>query len=243
METNKELLGENYRELYAPYYRNHGSDARKREISAAQSVDYLTHVLRDRVFDRLLDVGAGEGSVVSLLSERGMARELFAVEVSESGIEAIKAREVPLLCDALLFDGYAIPFPDKYFDLAIAVHVLEHVEHERLLLKEIRRVARRLYVEVPLELGFRIQRSIDSGKSYGHINFYTIETLRNLLESTGMKVVKCAVRASSLEYEQHLYGVTRGRAKNVFRKWALSVAPKLAPWFMTYNGYAYAHLD
>jgi SAM-dependent methyltransferase len=239
MTGKKDLLGKQFQDLYSPYYKNHGNFLLKREISAIQTVDRMARVLANRGFDKLLDVGAGDGNVLLQLDGRGIARELFAVEVSDSGIEAIKSRKIPLLFDARLFDGYKIPYPDKYFDLAIAIHVLEHVEHERLFLKEISRVSRHAYIEVPLEHGFKIRRSIEDGKKYGHINFYTKDTLRNTIESSGMKVVESGVFASSLKYEQHLSGQFNGRIKNFIRKSALLIAPDLAPWFLVYNCYAY----
>jgi hypothetical protein len=165
------------------------------------------------------------------------------VEISGSGVEAIRSRKLDSLREAQLFDGYKIPYPDKHFDLAIAVHVLEHVEHERLFLHEMRRVARRVSIEVPLEHGLRIQRSIDSGKKYGHINFYTRETLCSLLDSSGLRVIDSRIVASSLKYEQHLYGRVRGRFKSVVRNSALALLPALAPWLMVYNAYAYCECE
>jgi hypothetical protein len=96
---------------------------------------------------------------------------------------------------------------------------------------------------VPLEHGLRIQRSIDNGKMYGHINFYTKETLRSLLSSSGLSVMECKIVPSSLRYEQHLSGRTKGWLKNLVRKSALTLAPAVAPWLMVYNAYAYCECD
>lgn len=233
------FFGTKYRDLYAPYYRSHGNSLRKREISAAQTVAYITNELGSGAFNRLIDIGAGEGSVLSLLDAHAFARELFAVEVSETGISAIKSKKISLLREAQLFDGYRIPYPDKYFDLAIAIHVIEHVEHERLFLKEMNRVARHIWIEVPLEHGFRIRRAIAVGRKYGHINFYSKETLQSLLESVGFKVLKCKVRSASLEYDQYLSGKIIGWIKNIARRIALIVAPNLAPRVIAYNGFAH----
>jgi ubiquinone/menaquinone biosynthesis C-methylase UbiE len=137
-----------------------------------------------------------------------------------------------------LSDGYRIPYSNKHFDLAITIHVLEHVEHERLFLQEIRRISRRAYIEVPLEHGFRIKRSIAAGTQYGHINFYMIATLRSLLESCGFTVTQCGVFASSLQYEQCVSGGTKGWLKHLLRTTALHVGPSLAPWFFVFNGCA-----
>lgn len=241
MSGDGDLVGKSYQQLYSGYYQNNA--LLKREISAAQTVECMAGTLSGLSIDKLIDVGAGEGSVLLEVSRRTIARELYALEISESGVEAIRSKQIPRLSSAQLFDGYRIPFPDKFFDLAIAIHVLEHVEHERLFLREMRRVSRRAYIEVPLEHGFKVRRAIAAGRKYGHINFYTRDTLRSLLESSGLKVTRTQVFASSLRYEQCLNGPVRGRIKNVARKTALAVAPDLAPLFLAYNGYALCECD
>jgi len=238
MTDNRNTVGQTYQDLYTDYYADPRNTRVKREISAVQTLDVMAQAVGARVFDRLLDVGAGDGNVLSQLHARRLAREYSAVEISASGVEAIKARQLPQLRDVQLFDGYALPYPDKSFDIAIAIHVLEHVEHERWFLREMSRVARHVYLEVPMEHGFGIRGAIASGKKYGHINFYTQPTLQSLLESTGLTVLDCKVVAPSLAYEQHLSGPVKGWIKNSIRRGALRAAPVLAPWCLTYNGYA-----
>ncbi len=239
MGDQERLVQKHYLDLYADYYGTAAETAEKREIAAEQTMGYLTGMVGNVRFDKLLDVGAGDGNVLSQLDRRAIAGELYALEISTSGIQAIKDRQLPAVKDTRLFDGYHIPYPDKYFDLAVAIHVLEHVEHERLLLREMRRVARRVYVEVPLEHGIAVRRSITNGRPFGHINFYTPATLRNLLESSGLEVTGCRVAASSLRYEQHVSGPLKGFVKSAVRRAALSAFPRAAPWFIVYNGFAY----
>ncbi len=239
MSHRDQLVHKEYQDLYADYYRTSEETLEKREISAEQTVEYLTGVIGRARYRKLLDVGAGDGNVLAQLDRLRIAEELYALEISPSGIEAIRARHLSALRDAQVFDGYHIAYPDKYFDLAVAIHVLEHVEHERMLLREMSRVARHVYVEVPLEHGLKVGRSIRDGRRFGHINFYTPDTLRSLLESSGLKVTQCRVGASSLRYEQHVSGRMRGFLKNAVRNFALRMSPGLAPWFIVYNGYAY----
>ncbi|MBI4137407.1 class I SAM-dependent methyltransferase, partial [Candidatus Roizmanbacteria bacterium] len=42
-----------------------------------------------------------------------------------------------------------LPFKDKAFDFVFCAHLLEHVEHPDRAIKELTRVARRGYIEVP----------------------------------------------------------------------------------------------
>lgn len=230
------LLGARYEALYAAYYSE--QSLRKREISASQTVAQLRRVIAGSHFSRLLDVGAGEGSVLFELDRAGIGEELYAVEISRSGVERLRAKGIPHLKGADLFDGYRIPYPDKHFDLAIAIHVLEHIEHERLFLRELGRVARRVYVEVPLELRLKVDRAISFGRQFGHINFYTPATLGALLQSTGLDVERRGVFAASMEYEALVGGQLSGRLKHLVRSLCLKVAPGIAPWLFTYIGYA-----
>ena len=49
-------------------------------------------------------------------------------------------------------DSEKLPFNDKEFDFVIASHVLEHVQNPTNFLKEISRVAKQGYIEVPTKL-------------------------------------------------------------------------------------------
>jgi DUF1009 family protein len=187
----------------------------------------------------LLDVGAGDGNVLVELSGTGVFDRMVALEISDSGIEKIKLRHISELSEIKKFDGYQISFKYKEFDLGIAIHVLEHVEHERLFLSELGRVSKKALIEVPLEHGFNIHRAILNGKKTGHINFYTIETLASLLETSGFKIIDAKVATPSVEYEQLLYGASKGRVKSIVRNTMLKFFPTIAPKFLTYNGFVY----
>ena len=77
---------------------------------------------------------------------------------------------------------------DARFDLAVLSHVLEHAEHPRRLLAEASRVARVLFVEVPLEDTWRLARDF-TPDAVGHINFYSMASLRRLVQSCGLEVL------------------------------------------------------
>lgn len=236
------LLGERYDGLYKRYYDS-GTVTAKRGMSARDALQHIRSIVGPDSFNRVVDVGAGEGSLLQILDDSKFARELYALEISPSGLQAIRARNLNSLVDAKPFDGYEIPYDDKFFDLAILCHVLEHVEHERILLRELRRVARRIVIEVPLEHGFRIGRKIAISSRYGHINYYLPETALNLLATSGLRVLRSQICCSSLVYEQHVAGRTRGLITSSLRRTALRVAPRMAPWIFTYIFAAYCESD
>ena len=180
-----------------------------------------------------LDVGAGDGSVMAALCEQGFRGELSAVEISPRNVEAIKQRGLVQLKAADLFDGYSIPYRDKAFDLVIASHVLEHVEHERLFLSELKRVARYVFIEVPLESTIRLPRDYRQTNT-GHINFYSFASLRRLLQTSGLRVLQQRLYDIPLE----IVGFRNwplGLMKFSLRRGAMLVSPTLASKVFTYH--------
>lgn len=53
-------------------------------------------------------------------------------------------------------DGYRLPFKNKSFDYVICSHILEHMKNPTMFLKEVTRVGRAGYVEVPSAISERI---------------------------------------------------------------------------------------
>ncbi|WP_244511667.1 class I SAM-dependent methyltransferase [Rhizobium sp. RSm-3] len=219
--------------MYEGYYAD-GSVSEKRAIAARQSVGHIRKITDGQSFGSVIDIGAGDGAVLSELSNSHFAKTLAAVEISGSGLQAIKARRIEGLTSAEQFDGYKIPHSDKAFDLSLAIHVLEHVEHERMFLYEAKRVSQKLYIEVPLELTRNLDKSIRESGPYGHINFYTPGSFENLLKTCGFKVESLMVFPHDIEYEQHLAGKAKGWLKYQIRQNFLKLAPKTAARNMVY---------
>ncbi|WP_044591805.1 class I SAM-dependent methyltransferase [Bradyrhizobium sp. LTSPM299] len=228
------LLNEGYQQLYSDYYRPNSSLEHKRNLSADSTVEHIKSVTRGRKWKSLLDVGAGNGSVLAKIDSLGLADELYAVEISESGVSSIRDLGLSGLKEARVFDGYAIPYPDKFFELAISIHVLEHVEHERIFLRELARVAKEIVIEVPLEGGLTLSKSIKQTARFGHLNHYTVPGFLYLLRTVGIEPVEHMVTTSSAAYERHLYGGLKGTIKSAVRRGALKIAPNIAPWVLSY---------
>jgi SAM-dependent methyltransferase len=224
---------DNIIDIYDDYYAD-GKVAAKREIASIQSVGHIEALIAGETFDKILDIGAGEGAVLDKLTKKGLGNVLGAVEISTSGVEAIKSRNIPNLRSLNIFDGYSIPHADKSFDLGLAIHVVEHVEHERLFLREASRVCKKLYIEVPLEHTRNLTKAIRMSGPYGHINFYTAQTFDNLLKTSGLEVERMRVFSHDLAYEQYLAGKSKGWVKYKIRTELLRLAPKTAVRSLAY---------
>ena len=107
---------------------------------AKKDAEYLLPYLPEG--GRIIDIGAGSGTVSLVLSEKARAHFTLADVIDWN------VTQLPLV----LFDGEHLPFADKEFDAAMLVDVLHHSEKERQLMQEALRVAKRVVVlEVVLE--------------------------------------------------------------------------------------------
>ncbi|MBL0300421.1 MAG: class I SAM-dependent methyltransferase [Cytophagaceae bacterium] len=161
-----------------------------RGLGALKKAKNILEITSGKTFDKVLEIGAGDGSILKILSENNFANEYYALEISQSGIQKISSKKIKNLKLAKEFDGYLLPFENQSFDLVVLSHVLEHVEHERILLREINRVAKAVVIEVPKDYRFGADKKIKHFLSYGHINIYTPTSLKFLLISENFKILK-----------------------------------------------------
>jgi SAM-dependent methyltransferase len=203
-------------------------------LGAIDKADNVVRLCESVSHASILDVGAGEGSVLGRLAELGFGESHNAIEVSESALAAIRGRGLRSLDDCRAFDGEQIPYGDGAFDLAILSHVVEHVEYPRKLIYEAKRVAKHVFVEVPLEHHLRLPRDWVE-EDLGHINAYSDVSIRRLLQSCGLEVVNEAVtHRSRATYTYH--GDPLGVAKYAVKELALRALPALAKMLWTYHG-------
>ncbi len=83
---------------------------------------------------RILDVGMGSGSISYFLNKKGF--EVTSVDVANLSIYSD--------LKPVIYDGRRLPFKDNKFDTAIIIHVLHHCENGVDVLKEAKRVAKRV---------------------------------------------------------------------------------------------------
>ncbi len=229
--VSKHLL-DNYKDYYEDGNNPEG-DAHWRKIGAIPKVDNIVSLCDRYAHKSIIEIGAGEGSVLQELSERKFADELYAIDISESGIRKIKARQINTLKECQTYDGYTIPYPDNRFDIAILTHVVEHLENPRMLIYEASRVAKHLFVEVPLEDHLRLSNDFVFDR-VGHINDYTPRSIRRLLQTCNLTALDQVVTNHSKAVHIHPEGksnVVNYEIKNILLKFF----PRLAVSLFTYN--------
>ncbi|MHA4741394.1 class I SAM-dependent methyltransferase [Dyadobacter sp. MSC1_007] len=228
---------DNVKESYSAQYDQ--SLVEWRNTGAKFKAMNIVELAKGIPFRNMLEVGAGEGSILNWLSQWDFCSDISCVEISESGIELIKSKQIKDLSDILLFDGYKIPYPDDHFDLVICSHVLEHVEHERLLLREIKRVSKYQIFEVPVDFSFYVDRKLNHFLSYGHINIYTPSLFRFLLKSENFNIEKdiCHLYNDAVLRMQYRNN-SKGYYVTKFKHFLL----KLFPYFLGIKPSSYAVL-
>lgn len=186
-KTSSEL-----KQAYDKQYQDPAIIAWRHEGAAkkAKNIIELTESFQPK---KVLEVGSGEGSILYWLDQAHFSEMLYAIDISQSGIQQVRAKNIPSLKEAIIFDGYQIPYPDDFFDLVYCSHVIEHVEFPRQLIREIKRVSKHQFFEVPIDFSFYVDKKIDHFLAYGHINIFTPGLFRFLLQSEGLTPIndKC----------------------------------------------------
>lgn len=159
-----------------------------RELAGKYKAANILTVCNGHRFSHVLECGAGDGSILKFLNDAPLCETLSAIEISDSAIIRIAERNLGKLKEVKKFNGYAIPFKDKQFDMVYCSHVLEHVEHPRLLLRELERISKYQVFEIPLDYSIQVDRFSKHFLSYGHINVFTPALFKFLLKSEGFEI-------------------------------------------------------
>lgn len=180
----------NIQDAYSKQYSDEMTDWR--ELAGKDKFNNIYSISQNLSFKNILEVGAGEGSILKWMEFNKFSNDLYAVEISDSGIEQIKKRNLQSLKEVKKFDGYHLPYTDKFFDCVICTHVLEHVEHPRTLLREIKRVSKYQIFEIPIDFHLKIdqENKMKQALATGHINIFSPSLFRFLIKSEGYTILK-----------------------------------------------------
>jgi SAM-dependent methyltransferase len=182
----------------------------------------------------ILDIGCGDGAVLKRLSDEEFGRQFYGLEISRTGLALTEKRAINNLVECKLYDGYTIPYGDDQFDLAVLSHVVEHLEHPRVLLREAGRVAARVFLEVPLEDNYRQKWNYVANDARGHINLYSSKSARWLVQTSGFEIVRQVITIPSFEVLHRRTGAKLFFLYPPF-KLAGQLVPSIATKILTYH--------
>ena len=163
---------------------------------------------------KVLDVGCGDGELLSLL-ERDKKVDGRGVEISQRGVNECVARGLSVIQgDA---DTDLVFYPDKGFDFALLSQTLQATRNPRRVLEDLLRIGERAIVSFPnfghwrmrLWLLFRGRMPVTEELPYSwydtpNIHFCTIRDFVNLVEELGATVE----RATALDANGQKIGLS-----------------------------------
>lgn len=88
--------------------------------------------------DEVIEVGSGEGYGTNLLS--GAAARVVGLDIDKATVEHASKKYASDKVRFALYDGSAIPFADRSFDVAVSFQVIEHIRDDAGHVAEIRRI-------------------------------------------------------------------------------------------------------
>jgi SAM-dependent methyltransferase len=220
-------------ENYAHYYDQDDDLAEWRQLGALDKCQNIVLLCSGLERDEILEIGCGDGALLERLIALKWGSRFAGLEISPSAVRCVRQKKLPKV-EVQLFDGYQTPYEDKRFDLAILSHVIEHVEYPRKLIHEAARVAKNVFLEVPLEDNGRLKDDFVFDR-VGHINFYNVKTIRSLIQSCGLKILDARLSHSSLSSYVYRKGAWRGNLSYLIKELGLRVWPKAATRWFTYH--------
>jgi SAM-dependent methyltransferase len=154
---------------------------------------------------RLLDIGCGTGAYLATLI--GQWPELYGVEPDEDA--AHRAMQVPgLKIHAGTLES--ADFPDKFFDVVVLWHVLEHIPNPCEVLNEIRRILKpggHVLIMVPNIAAFEFKlfginwMGLDVPR---HLYHFSPDTLQRMLTNAGLGVLRVNFQIEAATIESSL---------------------------------------
>jgi SAM-dependent methyltransferase len=183
----------------------------------------------------ILDYGGGDGRLMTPFLQSG--HKCYIVDYVSDTVQGVE--RVASTVDSIE--------PNQIFDVMILSHVLEHVAEPRRLLSALRLHHRHggiLFVEVPMQLW---RKAPPRGEPLTHINFFSPDCVRYLLESCGYDILMCglkwhyvqrtslvvrAIARCATEREPHLPENAAAHSLAMLKAspWAVSQILKIRPW-------------
>ena len=184
-------------------------------------------------FERILDVGCGDGNFSMLIGKACKAKEVYGIEISEKGAEM--ARKNGVKCYQLDVDQEDFPFENNFFDAVTALELIEHLFDPDHFLDKVYRVLRpegifvlstpnlaSIHNRIALFFGYQPYSVLVSlnkpvghfwfsagGAAPDHIRFFTLRSLKELLKVHGFKILVMKGACAQLPKNMRFRGLFR----------------------------------
>jgi SAM-dependent methyltransferase len=175
-------------------------------------------------FDKILDVGCGDGNFSIMVKEACQASKVYGIEATEKGVEL--AQENGVVASRLDIDSDVFPFEEGSFDAVFAGEIIEHLFDPDHFLDEIYRVLRpggilvlttpnlaSIHNRIALIFGYQpfpmgISSRFNEGRMYepeseqaqslDHIRVLTLRSLKKLMNIHNIQIIEITGSCASL---------------------------------------------
>jgi SAM-dependent methyltransferase len=136
---------------------------------------------------KILDLGCGSGIFGKKIEEK-LKKEVIGIDIVDKRVCKIPFK---------IYDGKKIPFSEDYFDVVVVAFVLHHTEDPISILKEAKRVGKKIIIFEDLPEGFFgkiycflhwITWNLFFGKS-PKFNFHTSREWEEIFKNVGLKLI------------------------------------------------------
>jgi SAM-dependent methyltransferase len=154
------------------------------EIAAEKMAKEIEEFL---IGEKILDLGCGSGIFGKKIGEK-LKKEIIGIDIVDKRVYQIPFK---------IYDGKNIPFSNDYFDVVIVAFVLHHTEDPVSILKEAKRVGKRIIIFEDLPEGIVgkiycffhwITWNLFFGKS-PNFNFYTSREWKEIFQNLDLKLI------------------------------------------------------
>lgn len=137
---------------------------------------------------RILDIGCGTGTILSLYKNLPQEKEnkLYGIDISQRMIKI--AKEKNLDAEFVRANALTLPFKDESFNFVSMIGVLEYIKEKEILLKEICRILKR---DGKVLLSFSQKSILNLPRFMWGIRFYMYDEkeIINHIENNGFEII------------------------------------------------------
>lgn len=144
--------------------------------------------------DVVVDVGCGDGGILSFCSRQGA--RIVGIDVDASALERARQKnEANGKAAFLLASGEGLPLPEEFATRVLCTEVLEHVESPARVMSEIRRICKPgaiILLTVPDPASEEVQRKIappDYFERPNHVRIFERDEFSRLVVDAGFEIV------------------------------------------------------